>query len=71
MNAENAEEEAGEASDALATAKQDIKRLRAVLSTNDAAKALEAATLKVLNGTELSRRTRNIPGFSLTPKFER
>ncbi|CAM9442110.1 unnamed protein product [Hapterophycus canaliculatus] len=44
---ENAEGEAGEASDALAAAKMEIQRLRAVLGTNDAAAALETVTLKV------------------------
>lgn len=46
-SAEDAQEEAGEASDALASAKVEIKRLRTVLGTNDAATALEASTLKV------------------------
>ncbi|CAB1105899.1 unnamed protein product [Ectocarpus sp. CCAP 1310/34] len=46
-SAENAEEEAGEASDALAAAKVEIQRLRTVLGTSDAAAALEAATLKI------------------------
>ncbi|CAM9739817.1 unnamed protein product [Ectocarpus sp. 6 AP-2014] len=46
-SAENAEEEAGEASDALAAAKVEIQRLRTVLGTSDTAAALEAATLKI------------------------
>ncbi|CAM9183141.1 unnamed protein product, partial [Laminaria digitata] len=44
---ENAQDEAGEASDALAASKAEIRRLRTILSTNDAATALEEATLKV------------------------
>lgn len=44
---ETAQDEAGEASDALAASKAEIRRLRTVLSTNDAAAALEESTLKV------------------------
>eukprot|EP00752_Nemacystus_decipiens_P008313 g7431.t1 len=51
-SAENAEDEAGQASDALASAKMEIQRLRAVLGTNDAAAALETATLKVSSLSE-------------------
>ncbi len=51
-SAENAEEEAGEASDALAAAKMEIQRLRGVLGTNDAAAALEIATAKVSSLSE-------------------
>lgn len=49
---ENAEQEAGEASDALAAAKMEIQRLRGVLGTNDAAAALETATAKVSSLSE-------------------
>ncbi|CAM9221169.1 unnamed protein product, partial [Sphacelaria rigidula] len=51
-NAENAEEQAGEASDALASAKQEAKRLRAVLGQNDLAVALEQSNLKVSSLSE-------------------
>lgn len=47
--AENAEEQAEEASDALSTAKQEIKRLRAVLGNSNLAGALEQSELKVLS----------------------
>lgn len=51
-SAENAEDEAGQASDALASAKMEIQRLRAVLGTSDVAVALETATFKMSSLSE-------------------
>lgn len=47
MNAVSAENEAGEASDALASARFEIKRLKDLLESSNDTKALEAMSSKV------------------------